>query len=72
MSSNNYNRYFTYFVGKNKVQETMESFAPPIGFGSLVAVTTSLIWKLVTTFIACIGENFWEIVTSTLANLPIS
>ncbi len=37
-----------YFVGKDKVQEIMANFVPPlIGSGSLVVVTTSSLWKLV-------------------------
>ncbi len=59
-------------MGKYKVQETMANSTPLIGFGSLVVVTTSSLWKRVVVVDGYIGENLWEVVTCTWTSLPIN
>jgi hypothetical protein len=54
------------------VQETMANSTPLIGFGSLVVVTTSSLWKRVVVVDGYIGENLWEVVTCTWTSLPIN
>jgi hypothetical protein len=59
LSTNNYNKYFHRFMGKNKVQEIMASCVPDlIGFGFSVVVITCLLRKLGATMVACTSENF--------------
>jgi len=51
-------------MGKDKVQETMVSFAPPlIGFSSSMVVTIGSLQKFVSGVVACIG---WQIVATLL------
>ncbi len=60
-------------MGKDKIQEIMASFAPPlISSGSLMVMTIGSFQKLVATIDACIGENLWEIVTDSLINFLVS
>ncbi len=48
-------------MGKDKVQEIIANYAPPlIGSNSSMVVTTSSLWILVATIVAYTGENFWK------------
>jgi hypothetical protein len=59
-------------MGKEKVQKTMASFAPPlIGFGSSMVVTIGSLQEFETIVVAYTNENLYEIIC-TSTNLLVS
>ncbi len=49
---------FTNYVGKDKVQEIMASFAPLIGSSSSMVMTIGSLQKFITTVVAYTNEKF--------------